>query len=221
MKWLVVCCGLQLLAHTTLAGQDLYLPPELARAGRVPVEGRPEWRPGKPVKFAEYIAERTTSQWEQPPTGPGSETLAFRVEVKGRGGWRADCAPVTVVKKGKPPEKASELHCKVAPENGDTSQVWRLDVRTTKGAMPKGKLSRGRLRLDVEGTNNLQDKKVAPGDRPAGFHLLLEGQAVAAVELFGDGAVWFDTGLPRERRDAMAVVAAATFLWDDLVYPPR
>ena len=219
-RFLVACCALQLLAWSGLSSQGLYVPPELARAARIPVKGRPDWKPGKPVQFAEYSAERTESKWEQPPTGPGSETLAFRVSIKGRGVWRGDCAPVTVMKKDTPPE-ASDLRCKVTPENGDTSQVWRLEMRTAKGAMPRGELRRGRVRLDVLGTNNLQNGDVTRGDRPAGFHILLEGQGVAAVELFDDGVVMFDTGLTTERRDAVAVVAAGMFLWDDLVYPRR
>jgi len=88
--------------------------------------------------------------------------------------------------------------------------------------MPRGELyQRGHKRLVVEGTNNLQGGDVSKGDRPAGFHILLDGQGIAAVELFNDGVVMIDTGVPTPRRDAVAVVAAGMFLWDDLVYPRR
>ena len=220
MRFPPVCCALMLLACTTLSGQALYVPPELARAPRVSVDGRPDWKPGHTVRFAEYSAERSASHWEEAPTGPGSETLGFRVGIKGRGGWRGDCAPVTVQRK-EMPAQASDLRCRLTPESGDTSQVWRLEVFTAKGKMPSGKLIRGRARLEIVGTNNLADGETTSGDRPAGFHFLVQGQALAAVELFGDGAVILDTGLPGDRRDLFAVSAAALMLWDDLVYPPR
>jgi len=209
MRFLSACCALQLVACSH-PSPTLYVPPELAPISRLAVTGREDWISGtKPLHFGEYTLARRGS-------------FGFRLTATGRGSWVGDCAPITTERQGPPPiVVASDLRCTLDPGGGDTSRTWRLVVRTLKGEVPRGDLVGPNARVDVLGANQVQGGSAPGGALPAGYHILAAGRAVAAVDPLGEGAVWLDTGLAAERRDAIAAAAAALLLWNDLVNPRK
>ncbi|OQA24921.1 MAG: hypothetical protein BWY59_01978 [Verrucomicrobia bacterium ADurb.Bin345] len=93
---------------------------------------------------------------------------------------------------------------------------WKLIMsQGTRQVVLNGILTDGSKQLLVEGTRELAGG-AWPMMEPTGYHFLLNGRFVGAVEVLNAGAVWLDGSLDENTRMAVASASSALLLYREI-----
>jgi hypothetical protein len=94
---------------------------------------------------------------------------------------------------------------------------WKLALGQSTGERSlSGILEKDDIRILIQGSHGLAQTPLQIYE-PSGYILTLKGEAIAAVEVINNGAVWIHPGVTPEMRGVLAAAAAALLLHQDLL----
>ncbi len=213
-------------ASARLKPAALHVPAELAASERVPVKGRQGWKLLERLEFGETrVGEVNRSLTKGSDLGllglyAGSrrrQSYGFTVTDGAASPWRGAAATnlrrraLEVDGFSVAFREKTGFTARVAPVDAP-EQEWTLEMQQRWDGPLAGALRRGAREFAVRSSNRLAGTPLRYGD-VAGYLVEDAGRPVAAVEVLGDGAVWFASDLsPADRAPVVAAVAALLLL---------
>lgn len=219
---------LPVLALSGCAMAAIPVPPELASAPKLEVEGRQGWMMNQRIRFGPYATtrvERSSTRVREDDgviTTEGAHDQRFsfgmmendaevaRVQCRAHAVASATSLPLGVEMSG---VELSSLDCAVSPRD-EESDHWTLELSARNGRKLAGTLEGDGERLDVVATTRLANASACCST--TGFYLRRAGRTVAAVEVVNDGGVWIDPALSADERRVVASAAAALLAFQAL-----
>jgi hypothetical protein len=204
------------------------LPETLSATERMPVSGRQGLRLRRQnLSFGPFQAHGVARSWTGGRDRGGSrathssrrQSYRFSLREGDREYWHVACqatltrVTVDAVLVDILPTDESALYCNIQSAE-DASTSWEMVLRESHERPLAGTLTLGNQRLDVVGTNRIEDS--LPLGPTTGYELREGGSVIGAVEVINKGAVWMRGELDPERRRLLGAVAAALLLQDDL-----
>lgn len=198
----------------------------LASGEFLEAHGRNGWKIRERVTFGAFSAERIDRSWTR---GRGftfnqleldlrSQTYSFALAESGRDVLATSCQ--AEVRRGAIDVRSvelefrnrSRLECEMRSAGGQVAWTLKLDEEHETPLV--GTLMGVGRTYRVEGTNAL--RKGLPAIFTTGYYVRRGQTAFAAVEVVNAGGVWLGADLPGADRTAVAAVAAALLLFEDL-----
>lgn len=215
-------------AHAKLKSAAMRLPAELATVPRHEVSGRQGWRHLQYLAFADVRAanvQRSTTKGGDLGIlfyrgSKRRQTFSFSLTVGTGTPWQV--AAATNLRRraaeidGFTVEVRNDSGFAATIHPGETgAAAWTLEMSEKSEQPLQGWLRRGAELFLVKGTDRLAGTPLPLGET-SGYVFEWNGRPVAAVEVLGDGAVWFGSDLTPERRAAVAAAASALLLLEEL-----
>jgi hypothetical protein len=214
-------------AHAKLRSAAMRLPAELNSAERHAVSGRQGWRHLQYLEFADVRAanlQRSTTKGGDLGIlfyrgSKRRQTFSFSLTVGPGTPWQISAA--TNLRRraaeidGFAVEVRNDSGFAATLQPGEPGAAWTLEMSEKSEQPLQGWLRRGSELFLVKGTDRLAGTPLPLGET-SGYVFEWNGRPVAAVEVLGDGAVWFASDLPPSRRAAVAAAASALLLLEEL-----
>jgi len=222
--------GLLTLAPSASAGFKLAamsLPPELAAAERLPVQGRQGWKRLETLRFGEFtvrdvrrsLTKGSSLQILLYEGAKARQSYGFALADRTGEAWRGE-AETNVRRRALDVGLEIELRNKSGfgarlQSTARPEEVWMLKLEETRDRPLQGSLSAGARLVVVRGINRLAGTFFVSGET-TGYVFELAGRPVAAVEVINDGAVWLSPGLPEDYRGPVTAAISSLLLFEEL-----
>jgi hypothetical protein len=207
----------------------MLLPAELAQLQPSPVSGRQGWKLNEKLAFAStrvFDVDRSLSRGNDLGIlfyqgSKRRQTFGFSM-VDGSGEvWRG-AAATNVHRRAL--SDGNGLSISLTDKSGFAAhlapldrpqELWVMEL-TEQGEQPlKGSLRHNDVVYAVTGTNKLAGTKL-PLEGTSGYVVARGGEALAAVEVINNGAVWVAPHLSAEQRQPLLAAVSALLLFEDL-----
>ena len=206
----------------------MLLPAELAHLQSSPVSGRQGWKLNETLTFGStrvFNVDRSLSRGNDLGIlfyqgSKRRQTFGFSM-VDGSGDvWRG--AAATNLRRHALAD--SGISIEVSNKSGFAAhlspqdrpqELWVMEL-AEQGEQPlKGSLRHNDVVYAVTGTNKLAGTRL-PLEGTSGYVVALDGEALAAVEVINNGAVWVAPHLSAEQRQPLLAAVSALLLFEDL-----
>lgn len=205
------------------------LPAELAQVQRLPVTGRQGWKRTEHLAFdATRVLDVSRSLSRGSDLGillyegnKRRQTFGFSM-IDGTGDvWRG-AAATSLLRRTL--NDGNGLSINLADRSSFTAHLapldrpqdlWVLEMSEQGEHSLYGTLRHNETVFEVRGTDQLAGTKL-PLDGTSGYVIARGGQALAAVEVINDGAVWIAPQLSAEHREPLLGAISALLLFEDL-----
>ncbi|MBU2552471.1 MAG: hypothetical protein KKB20_28930 [Proteobacteria bacterium] len=236
----IFCLGLALtlffLASSGCQKARMALDSDLAgRAEEMPVEGKKFFSFDESFRFGPYEAADVNRGWKRTTAWgfPGyeqaraSQQYEFVLYRNDKPIWEAQCAAgmKQSVLKGFLNDDSAHLEWELSSlttlacvfKRPGESKGWKMAMKRNTGEMVlQGVLTDGTTGIRIVGSQALADSSLPLTD-PTGYRFLMDGQAVGAVEVINEGAVWLAPGQSEEGRSLLAAASASLLLYRELL----
>lgn len=210
---------------------NLPVPPELAGATQLPVQGRTGSAYDERIRFGSFSTNRVNRSWTDRQITPGlisrerHEWQDYRFTLRedsadiARESCRSYAAnrvsrlgPGTVINE----DQSGRLDCTVTP-SGDSTRVWRMQLRADVQGRLRGQLTGPGPAFTVEGSNAIGAGRGCC--LSAGYYIrAADGRTLAAVQTVSAGTIWLDPAVRAGERRLVAAAAAALLAYEPLGY---
>lgn len=203
------------------------VPSELQGVERVPVEGRQGWRQNQRIRFGDYETTSLDRSWVKGKdfkfsayeSAKRREQFGFVLAESGRERLGASCE-ATLSRRALRSDAVdvelrnrSAVFCSLFP-SGEAARDWTLSLEESGERPLNGELNVGGRSYVVEGTRALAGG--LPAGETSGYTISRGGQAIAVVEVIGNGSVVISPKCSSDERANLATAATALLLVEDL-----